>query len=100
MKAGEADIRMHNKALEPFLGAGSNLEILRKKIPFKNRLHTDGMHLLVDYGDKSRLPNFVKTAFGHGTYTRLKYMPFLLATIREKFYHEPLTESDPIPSLK
>ena len=92
MRAGEQEIRKINNILDPFLGAGSNMEILRKKIPAKNRLHTDGFHLLVDYGDNSRLPNFVKTAFGHGTYTRLKYMPFLLGTIREKFYLETLTE--------
>lgn len=91
LKAQEAEAQRINKSLEPFLGAGANLEILRKRIPTKNRLHADGFHLLVDYGDNSRFPNFVKTAFGHGTYTRLKYMPFLIEVIREKFYHDPLT---------
>lgn len=100
MKAQELEIQKINKSLEPFLGSGTNLEILRKKIPAKNRLHTDGHHIFVDYGDNSRLPNFVKTAFGHGTYTRLKYMPFLLEVVREKFYSKPLTTTDLIPSLK
>lgn len=86
MNPAQLEIKQINKRLEKFLGAGSNLNILRRKIALKRRLHTDGSHLLVDYDDAGKLPNFVLTIFGHGSYTRLKFLPFLLHSIKEKFY--------------
>lgn len=87
MNPAQVEIKQINKKLERFLGAGSNLNILRRKIALKRRLHTDGMHLLVDYDDAGKLPNFVLTIFGHGSYTRLKFLPFLLNSICKKIYH-------------
>ena len=45
-----------------------------------------GHHYLVDYDDSSKYPNFLGTIFGHGCYTKIKYMKFHLNYICEYFY--------------
>ncbi len=75
-----------NKKLEPYLGAGANLDVLRKKIERANRFHNTGMHLLVDYQDGGGYPNFIKTIFGHGVYTRLRLFNFHISLILEHLY--------------
>lgn len=47
----------------------------------RQRLHHQGLNLLVDYQDAKRYPNFHKTLFGHGIYTRYHLLPFHLQQI-------------------
>lgn len=47
----------------------------------KQRLHNEGVHLLIDYRDSHFLPNFHKTIFGHGIYTRFDLLPFHFSLI-------------------
>lgn len=47
----------------------------------RQRLHNDGVHLLIDYRDVSFFPNFYKTIFGHGIYTRFDLVPYHLELI-------------------
>lgn len=91
MKSTDSEMQKYNSLLDKYLGPGADLEVLRSKIQFKNRLHNQGFHLLVDFGDNSKLPNFFKTVFGHGVYTRFKFIPFILHVIKENFYSETLT---------
>lgn len=70
-----------NEKLDFYLGIGTNLKTLKENISKKRRLHNYGHHFLVDYHDNSKIPNFYKTIFGHGNYTRLRFLPFLLDTI-------------------
>lgn len=77
-----------NKQLDSLLGTGRNIHELRENISKKNRLHNEGMHLLVDYGDNSYFPNFIKTAFGHGVYTKIKFLTFHLLMINKYIYQK------------
>lgn len=86
MKSSDHLIQQANELLSQHLGAGSDLELLRETIQLKKRLHNQGFHYLVDYGDQGRFPNFFKTVFGHGVYTKLPLFKFHLQLIREKFY--------------
>ena len=65
----EAERKM-NSELDLILGTGSNIELLRKNIKFKKRLHNHGHHFLVDFQDNSRIPNSLLTLFGHAIYTK------------------------------
>lgn len=73
-----------NEKLDYYLGKGSNLNILRENIAKRKRLHNKGHHFLVDYHDDSKIPNFLKTVFGHGYYTKIEYLPFLFNLILPK----------------
>lgn len=75
-----------NLKLDNILGVGSNFDELKKTINKRNRLHSEGHHLLVDYGDNSRLPNFGQTIFGHGCYTKVENLQFLVSQITRRFY--------------
>ena len=75
-----------NSELDTLLGRGIGFRELTKNILTQNRFHTEGMHLLVDYGDDSIFPNFAKTIFGHGVYTRLELLPFHIEMIAKHLY--------------
>lgn len=77
-----------NAKLDLLLGSGRNVLKLKENIAKKNRLHNQGKHLLIDYGDNSIFPNFIKTALGHGAYTQIKYLPFHLEMIYQNFYEK------------
>ncbi len=70
-----------NKKLNNVLGEGANILFLKERVKLRNRLHSRGRHLLVDYGDQSSFPNFYKTILGHGIYTRVKFLKFTLYQI-------------------
>lgn len=86
IKSPHSKEKLINAELDEFLGVGANLEVLKQNIAFRNRLHNYGHHLLVDYGDSARYPNFVKTAFGHGVYTKIEFLNFQLYMINKFFY--------------
>jgi hypothetical protein len=73
-----------NLELDELLGEGANIRVLQENIKFRKRLHNEGHHYLVDYNDSSRLPNFFKTIFGHGTYTKVENMDILLNIINKQ----------------
>jgi hypothetical protein len=75
-----------NIELDELFGTGSNMETLKQNIQLRRRLHNHGHHLLVDYGDNSKLPNFGLTCFGHGQYTKLDNFNFQLYWINKFFY--------------
>ena len=75
-----------NKSLDPILGKGCDLDLLLNNIKKRNRLHSHGHHLFVDYADGSKTPNFLKSFFGHGVYTKLDLLPFHLYYIHKKYY--------------
>jgi hypothetical protein len=75
-----------NEKLDDILGVGNNLEVLRKNILLRRRLHNQGHHFLVDYGDQRSYPNFLKTIFGHGTYTKIIHLKFHFYHIVQRFY--------------
>lgn len=75
-----------NIELDQLFGTGSNIEILKQNIQLKRRLHNHGHHLLVDYGDQAKFPNFGLTCFGHGQYTKLENFNFQLYQINKFFY--------------
>lgn len=77
-----------NAKLDSILGSGRGVINLKENIAKKNRLHNQGKHLLIDYGDNSLFPNFIKTALGHGVYTQIKFLPFHLDMIYRKLYAE------------
>lgn len=75
-----------NLELDKILGEGSNIELLKEKIVLRHRLHEQGFHLLVDYQDNSKYPNFLKTIFGHGVYTKYDYLTFHIDEICKRLY--------------
>lgn len=75
-----------NERLDDVLGVGTNLDFLRTQIKLRNRFHNAGYHLLIDYGDQSKLPNFFQTILGHGVYTKISHLKFLFHEICGKFY--------------
>lgn len=72
-----------NEKLNELLGVGYDHEIFRENIQFRHRLHNQGHHYLVDYNDQGKTPNFLKTGFGHGVYTKLDLLPFHLHLINQ-----------------
>ena len=51
------------------------------------RVHDSGTTYLVDYRDHSLMvPNFMKTVFGHGAYTRYEAMLFNIELICNEFF--------------
>jgi hypothetical protein len=70
-----------NIDLDTVFGPGTNLGVLQENIKLRKRLHNQGHHYLVDYGDQSKFPNFMTTIFGHGTYTKIENMDILLHII-------------------
>lgn len=75
-----------NKELDIYFGEGVNRQELRRLYQKKQRLHNLGHHLLVDYGDHSKIPNFALTMFGHGIYTKIDLLDFHFEQIAKKFY--------------
>jgi hypothetical protein len=78
--------RLINEKLDEFLGVGTNFDEFKLNIKKKNRIHNQGHHLLVDYGDSSKIPNMFQTVLGHGCYTRIKHLRFLISNISQRFY--------------
>ena len=76
-----------NEELNKFLGEGQNFEILKTQIAKRLRLHNIGHHYLIDYKDSSSIPNFIPTVFGHGVYTKMKYLNFHFKVITDFFFH-------------
>ena len=67
-----------NMELDLILGRGSDMELLKRNIKFKKRLHHAGHHLLVDFKDYTGPPNLLKTIFGHAIYTQKSSMDWIL----------------------
>lgn len=65
-----------NKLLDLKLGIGQNLDLFKQNILLRHRLHDHGHHYLIDYGDNSKVPNFIKTGFGHWGYTKIELLSF------------------------
>ncbi len=78
--------KLINIELDSIFGAGSNLEELRKNIVFRKRLHSEGHHILVNYRDNAKYPNFLLTIFGHGSYTKFGYLGFHFEEICKRLY--------------
>ena len=75
-----------NILLDDMLGVGSNLSLWRRRIKERRRIHNVGRSLLIDYKDSAIYPNFLKTLFGHGVYTRTDVMLFNFKLIAKHFY--------------
>jgi hypothetical protein len=75
-----------NDKLDLILGAGTNYDLFKENVKKRNRMHNQGHHLFVDYGDSSKLPNFLQTIFGHGCYTKVNHLKFLMTKIIGHFY--------------
>lgn len=73
-----------NKKLDQLLGVGFNHEVFKQNLQFRHRLHNQGHHFLVDYGDDAKTPNFIKTGFGHGIYTKIDLLPFHFHMINQQ----------------
>ncbi len=67
-----------NEELDLILGIGRDSTMLRRNIKFRKRLHKYGEHILVDFGDNSRVPNSFLTVFGHGIYTKKDPMLWII----------------------
>ncbi len=65
-----------------FIEEISDFFSLRKR---RQRLHPQGLNLLIDYQDVKLYPNFYKTIFGHGIYTHYNLLSFHLDKILEEF---------------
>jgi len=74
-----------NEQLDQMLGVGSKLELFKQNVQLRHRLHNEGHHLLINYGDNSLTPNFVKTGFGHGVYTKVELLSFHFHLINKNF---------------
>jgi hypothetical protein len=82
--------RRLNAALDVALGRGFSLTAWAVNLRNRRRLPTVGFTYLTDFRDASPLqPNFHKTAFGHGVYTRYHTMLFLHRLIAVHFYPTP-----------
>ncbi len=80
-------IRNLNHELEHFFGQGVSMSLLERVSQQNRLLQGAGINALVDYHDNSRkLPNFMLTMFGHGTYTRYRHMLFNTALIAHLLY--------------
>lgn len=75
-----------NERLDLILGKGANIELLKENISLRKRLHNQGHHYLVNYNDASKYPNFFKTIFGHGGYTKFEHLRFHFNFINKRFY--------------
>jgi hypothetical protein len=76
-----------NMELDEALGRGFSLTAWAINLRSRRRLPTTGEAYLVDFRDASPLrPNFHKTAFGHGVYTRYQVMLYLHRLIAGHFY--------------
>jgi hypothetical protein len=73
-----ASERKINDELDLILGIGKDLDLLRKNIKFRKRLHNKGHHFLVDFQDNSKLPNSLLTMFGHAVYTKEKQFNWIV----------------------
>lgn len=77
--------RILNKKLDLILGAGTAPRTWKRRISKRIRCHQKGRNILIDYEDQANiLPNFHKSIFGHGVYTRLDLMYFHLKLITEE----------------
>ncbi len=75
-----------NKALDEILGVGQNPFLWRREIKKKQRIHSQGHNLLIDYEDDSILPNFWKTFFGHAIYTKNESMVYHMELMAQHLY--------------
>lgn len=80
--------RKTNHSLDEILGTGMNIKEWKENIKFKVRVHDSGHNLLIDYEDNSPVPNFLKTLFGHGVYTKHDLILFNFNIIAKKLYNK------------
>ena len=73
-----------NQRLDLLLDIGCDLKLLQVELSKRKRIHNLGHHMLIDLNDKGVRPNFFKTIFGHGTYTKLDIFTELLNHISFK----------------
>ena len=79
--------RQLNRRLDALLGKGLHTRLWFQSIVRRNRLGDFGRTLLVDYQyEASKRPNFLKSVFGHGIYTRFDVMHFQLEKICKYIY--------------
>ena len=83
-RSGDREI---NRRLDSLLGAGVDPKAWLENLAKGMRVHEAGTCYLVDYKDASLVvPNFTKTVFGHGIYTKYETMLFNAELICEEFY--------------
>ena len=75
-----------NTKLDEILGTGLDMKIWRKNLKKRKRIPNQGYSYLINYGDSSKWPNFLKTIFGHGVYTRKEHLLFHIYLIEKYFY--------------
>ncbi len=79
--------RTLNRRLDQQLGKGWHTRLWLKHLVRRNRLGDFGKTLLIDYRyEASRKPNFIKSVFGHGIYTRFDVMQYQLELICKYLY--------------
>jgi hypothetical protein len=74
-----------NKQLNDILGIGSDIMVWRQTLKKRQRLHKQGINLLIDYKDQG---NAMKTLFGHAVYTRYHTLLFNFEVI-SRFLSNP-----------
>ncbi len=79
--------RQVNLRLNDVLGRGVSMKALVMNLRNRRRLSAQGYTYLVDFRDASAAaPNFLKTSFGHGVYTRYDVLLYLHRLIARHFY--------------
>ena len=79
--------RLINRELDRIIGRGQDLITWQNSIQHRMRVSPHGSTILIDYQDQSLLiPNFFKTLFGHGIYTKYEAMAFNSKIIVDHFY--------------
>ena len=79
--------RDFNRKVDKLLGKGVNPKTWIENLAKGMRVPEAGTTYLVDFRDHSLVvPNFMKTIFGHGVYTRYEAMAFNSQIIVENFY--------------
>lgn len=89
--------RKINREIDKLLGPGVDPKGWLENVAKGMRVQEFGTTYLVDYRDSGiMVPNFMKTVFGHGVYTRYEVMLFNAQLMCDEFYPDKRTK----PQLK
>ncbi len=81
--------RAINREIDKLLGSGVDPKSWLENMAKGMRVPEAGTTYLVDYRDQSLMvPNFMKTVFGHGVYTKYEVMLFNTRLITNEFYDD------------
>ena len=87
--ASSSSDRNINREIDQLLGLGVDPKSWLENVAKGMRIQDSGTSYLVDYKDNSLvLPNFMKSIFGHGVYTRYETMLFNAEVICKEFYND------------